>query len=110
PLSPGPSTSPGNEHPCCALLPAADGLDGARVGRGEELLDAGGFLALADRPGGPAERIEGAEESAVDLVGVRDRPGPAPSGRTQGVEAAVVADPRVGIGVDEAALLVGFIG
>src|SRR5699024_1161949 len=91
-------------------LPLADRFAGGGVGRGEELLDAGGSLSLADGSGGAAECVEGAEESAVDLVGVRDRPGPAPSGSPQGVEAAMVADAGVGIGIDEAALLVGFIG
>src|SRR5699024_5659468 len=110
PLSPGLSTSPGNEHPCCALLPAADSLDGARVGRTQEVFDARGLFALADRTGGTAEGVERAKETAVDLMRVRDRAGSAPAGGAQGVEPTVVADTSVGIGIDEATLLVRFIG
>ena len=76
----------------------------------EEFLNARGFFAFADRTSSTAERIEGAEKSAVDFVRLRDRAGAAPSGGAQGVESAVVTDAGVGIGVDEATLLVGFIG
>ena len=91
-------------------LPLADGFHSRRVGGAQEVFDARGFFAFADRTGGTAERVERAEESAVDFVRVRDRAGAAPSGGAQGVESAVVADAGVGIGVDETALMVGLIG
>ena len=50
--------------------------------------------------GGPAERVQRAQEALVRLVRPRDRPVSLPAGAAQRVEPAVVAGARVGVGLD----------
>jgi hypothetical protein len=55
---------------------------------------------LADRRRGPAEHPQAAQEAAVGLVTPRHRALAAPSGATDRIEAAVIADARARIGAD----------
>ena len=62
---------------------------------------------LGDGGGGLGEAGEGAEEAAVALGGPGNLAGAAPAGAADAVEATVVADPEVGVGLDRAAVAEG---
>src|SRR3954462_2240165 len=65
-----------------------------------ELGAAFGFVVFADGGGGAAQAVEGAQEAAVGLVAPADITGAPPTRLAQSVEAAVVADAEVGVGLD----------
>src|SRR5690606_8549576 len=76
----------------------------------QELLAALGLVVLADRGGGAAERVEGAQEAAVGLVLPRDGAVALPAGAAELVEPAVVTGAREGVRVDDAAVGEGAVG
>ena len=69
-----------------------------RAGVAQELLAAVALVVLADAPGRLGQRGQGAQEAAVGLVLPRHRAVALPAVAPQQVEAAVVADARVGVG------------
>src|SRR5205085_8429916 len=91
---------PGPRGPPPAPPPLAVGGWPLRVELAEELGAAFGFVGLADGLGHTPQAVEGAQEAAVGLVPPADVARPPPPGLAQAVEAAMVADAEVGVGLD----------
>ena len=98
---PGPRAAQPPDRPCrrCARQAPSERSSAARVGAGvaQELRAALPLVGLADRAGGQGEQGQAAQEAAVGLVLPRHRAVALPAVAAQQVEAAVVADPGVGV-------------
>src|SRR6266704_7125150 len=116
-----PTASPRFSPPFAAFRPAAaptalsrlvasERRRGGRAAVPQELRAAFGLVVLADRRGGGAQHVQGAEEAAVRLVLPRHRAVALPARPPQLVQAAVVAGPRKRVGGDRVVLGKGPFG
>src|SRR5436190_23822770 len=91
---------PGPRGPPPAPPPLAVSGRPLRVELAEELGAAVSLVVLADGVGGAPEPVQRAEEAAVGLVAPAHVARPSPARLAEAVEAAVVADAEIGVGLD----------